>query len=631
MRKTLFAFLLGIILTSAALAQEAFEIDFYHVDMEVREDNSYIVTENIILTFLEQRRGIVREIPLVFDKSPVKVSSVSVYGHDYQVSRDRETLSIRIGNPDIYLSGQVEYVISYVYDVGADRLENMDEFNHNVIGTQWDTIIKDAGFSIRMPRPFNPEDVNCTAGFYGSTDTAGVEWTVEGLTISGRLTRPLGGYEGLTVALPLPQGYWVGAKRHLPPLKTLLSGYPVYALMLLLAWLFWYKRGRDNRIIPVIEFEPPEGLNPAEIGYILDGISDPEDITALIVYWAHQGCLTIEEVPASRGNKTELFLTRAKDLDDSARPWEKTLFRKLFALGHDGRVTRDDLTCKFYKPLGEAQTAVGRFFSESPEKALYQTASQSVKAGCLSISTGFIAGIFAFVPMLLVSVEVLKPLDLNLFIRIFIGFFLSVFVVGPFATLGRHLSLGGAARKKEVVISALFGLFSAGALGVAAVVLARFSLVQYIAAVVTTLICSFFIFLMSRRTPYGDQILARVLGFREFIEKAEKDKLEKMFASDPQYYFAILPYAMVLRLSSQWSSHFEDMILEPPRWYRGHYRYDRFSSHDFEKHFGREFAALSSTMRSSPSSSGSGSGSSGSSSSGGFSGGGSGGGGGHSW
>jgi uncharacterized membrane protein YgcG len=629
-KKSLLIVLLGILLATVAFSQEAFEIDFYHIDMEVRENNSYVITENIILTFLEQRRGIVREIPLAFDKSPVKIHSVSVKGHDYQVTRDRENLNIRIGNPDIFLSGQVEYIISYVYDVGADRLKDMDEFNHNLIGPEWDTVIKDAGFSIRMPKPFNPGQVNCTSGPYGSTDNTGVEWSVEGITIKGRLTRPLQGYEGLTVALPLPEGYWVGARRHLPPLKNLLSGYPLYALMLFLSWLFWYRRGRDNKIIPVIEFDPPEGYNPAEIGYIVDGMCDSEDITALIIYWAHQGCLTIEEVPASRGKKTELVLTRVKDLNAEARPYEKTLFKKLFALGKDGRVTMEDLTCQFYKPLGEAQSAVPRFFSQDPERAVFQSGNENVKAGCLSISSGFIAGIPAFIPLFLMSLEVFRVFELNLFLRIILGFFVPIFVVGPFATLGKHLSLKGAAKKKEIVIAAIFGLVSSSLFGIVSVLIAGIPLVQYVAAVVTTMICSFFIYLMSRRTAYGDQILARVLGFREFIEKAEKDKLEKMFASDPRYYFNVLPYAIVLRLSSQWASHFEGMTMEPPSWYRG-YRYDRFNTRDFDRHFNRSFSALSSTLRSAPSSSGSGSGSSGSSSSGGFSGGGSGGGGGHSW
>ena len=57
---------------------------------------------------------------------------------------------------------------------------------------------------------------------------------------------------------------------------------------------------------------------------------------------------------------------------------------------------------------------------------------------------------------------------------------------------------------------------------------------------------------MTRRTEYGDKILEKTLGFKEFINTAEKDKLETMFESNPDYFYNILPYAMVLGLSSKW-------------------------------------------------------------------------------
>lgn len=142
--------------------------------------------------------------------------------------------------------------------------------------------------------------------------------------------------------------------------------------------------------------------------------------------------------------------------------------------------------------------------------------------------------------------------------------------------------------------------------------------------VFSTMDAAFFASIMSRRTPYGDKILEKVLGFREFIKEAEKDKLEMMFASNPSYFYDILPYAIVLGLSDQWSRHFEGLAVESPSWYRGH-RYDRFNTRTFERDLNRNFQSLNSAMSSSPS------GSSGSSSSGGFSGGGSGGGGGSSW
>jgi uncharacterized membrane protein YgcG len=173
-------------------------------------------------------------------------------------------------------------------------------------------------------------------------------------------------------------------------------------------------------------------------------------------------------------------------------------------------------------------------------------------------------------------------------------------------------------------VSLLLGILLAGGGGVVSVLFLKLSLYKYTAAVLSSFITTFFASIMSKRTPYGDKILEKVLGFREFIKEAEKDKLEMMFASRPSYFYDILPYALVFGLSDRWARHFEGLAVEPPSWYGG-YRYDRFNTRSFERDLDKNFQSLNSAMSSSPSES------SGSSSSGGFSGGGSGGGGGSSW
>jgi uncharacterized membrane protein YgcG len=634
-----FAFFAALIFSSSAM--EAFDIENYHIDMEVMENNVYHITEIIELDFREERRGIIRELPLFFDQQRVRIHSISVLSHPYKIMKEKRKINIRIGDPDIFLHGKQRYEIRYVYDVGADNLQDMDEFNHNLIGVEWATTIASASFDIRLPKPFNAENVNVTSGPYGSTDNTGVTWTVEGTTIRGSITRPLGMHEGLTVALPLPEGYWVGAKRHGPPMKEILLGYPLYALMFFLSLLLWFMKGRDNPIIPVVEFWPPDKMNPAEIGYIVDGSADTEDITALVIHWAQQGCLTIEELPGAKGKKDGgLVLTKIKDLDSEAKSYEKKMFREMFKLGKDGRVTTEDLNLKFYGTIAETQHDVMYSFASDPEKALYDTESQTVKLGGLHFSSGFVVGIFAFIPLFLITTELAKAFEPEstdwgvAIMRFMLAFFAVVFVMGPMVALAKFLSIKGGVKKKVVLIATLYFLIvSAVGIGFATVYFTDIPIIQYLAALGATVGSSFFIALMSKRTAYGDKILGRVLGFREFIEKAEKDKLERMFESDPQYFFHILPYAIVLGLSTRWSSHFEGMALAPPAWYRGGEQ-SRFDTRAFERRLNNDMASLTRSMNAAPassSSSGGSSGSSGSSSSGGFSGGGSGGGGGRSW
>ena len=126
-----------------------------------------------------------------------------------------------------------------------------------------------------------------------------------------------------------------------------------------------------------------------------------------------------------------------------------------------------------------------------------------------------------------------------------------------------------------------------------------------------------------KRTPYGNEILGKVIGFKNFLETGEKDKLETLIRQDSNYFYTILPYTYVLVISKKWLSKFETISLQSPSWYNNS---NTFHSIPFDKFMDSTMASIQSTMTSNSNNSSSGSGSSG-----GSSGGGSGGGGGGSW
>ena len=121
---------------------------------------------------------------------------------------------------------------------------------------------------------------------------------------------------------------------------------------------------------------------------------------------------------------------------------------------------------------------------------------------------------------------------------------------------------------------------------------------------------------MPARSREGSRAYEHVLGFKEYLETAEKPELEYM---TPETFQANLPYAMALGVEEAWALKFQDIYTTPPQWYSGtaatfNTVFLTASLHDM-------VGSLSSTLASAPSSSGSGGG-------GGFGGGSSGGGGG---
>jgi len=131
---------------------------------------------------------------------------------------------------------------------------------------------------------------------------------------------------------------------------------------------------------------------------------------------------------------------------------------------------------------------------------------------------------------------------------------------------------------------------------------------------------------MPRKTNKGSLAKEELLGFREFIERAEADRIERLAENDPTLFDRVLPYALIFGLEDRWANAFRDLYKNPPSWYSSPRYGDAFTPRIFVSDLGRSLNVMNSTFSSTPSRSG-GSGFGG----GGSSGGGFGGGGGRSW
>jgi hypothetical protein len=74
-------------------------------------------------------------------------------------------------------------------------------------------------------------------------------------------------------------------------------------------------------------------------------------------------------------------------------------------------------------------------------------------------------------------------------------------------------------------------------------------------------------FFLPARTRVGTQMLARVLGFREFLVRVEKDQVERL-EKTPELFEKYLPYAMALAVESRWTQTFGNITVPPPKWYK---------------------------------------------------------------
>ena len=468
-----------------------------------------------------------------------------------------------------------------------------------------------------MPKAFDQNKLGFSSGVVGST-TNNVDYVVDGLKITGTYNGILMPGEALTIRLELPEGYFVGAGTPFDNARFFMIIVPLICLFITFA--IWMKYGKDNEVIEVVEFYPPEGFNSLDIAYLYKGEADSEDVTSLLVYLANCGYIKIVETEHkalfSKVNDFKIIKLKEYDGNDAnEREFLDGLFKKKKRRkDSDGdevfEVTLDDLEDRFYKVVNRILKNVN--CKENKNKIFESNAKWKS------------AAVIAMIVVSLIAMILVPTLDygsgFELIITIvLIGFYTPFYAVG--LADGMPLPIRLFWLGFTMFHSSVF--FMAMPIGQALMYDSNY-LLLFLIGVVCIVFMIFLFKHLPKRTKYGNDILGKILGFKRFLEVAEKEKLESMVLSNPTYFYDILPYTYVLGISDSWINKFEAINTVSPDWYSGT---SSFSVRSFGTFMNGAVKSANYSMNSSPSSSSGGGGSSG----GGSSGGGSGGGGGGSW
>ena len=621
MKKTLMLCAAEILLilafvTATAFGAEAFNITSYNIDMTVYEDNSYAVIETIHVDFTDKRHGIIRSIPLKTNRGKTAlITGIDVFDHKFSTEKVSNSIEIKIGDPDSYAFLSEKYTIAYIYTIGDDYLDDRDELYWNIIGNDWDCTIENVTFKINMPKPFKPGSLYFTHGKKGSTKHDGVDWNIEGNTIRGSLAVTLMPNDSLTIAMPLPEGYFSEAEK-------ISTGVP-YGWLVSLASLaagtgLWLFMGRKRQIYPTVEFYPPQGVTSADAGFLIDGRVDSFDITSLIIYWADKGYLSIREESIKKlfGSKKSFTLTKLRDISKDSQDYEKEMFESLFYMGDGENVSTDQLENSFYTVGERVKKQIKSSFEDNDETRIFQRTN--ILCRILLLLTGVISTLpFSYRAMK----ESGNVAEAGLLLKTII---MSVLIMAALYFLMHILRNWKGIKKGEKFTQLFIAIVFCGAICGAFIYSLSLSgnvsggLLSLAGAVMLGLLSN----LCSRRTEAGMWYQEKLTGFREFIKAAELDRIKLLADENPNYFYHVLPFAMVLGVTDKWAKNFDNIMKEPPDWYHSSYM-GSFSAVNFARALDNDLRMFSSDIVSSPKT--------GSSMSGGSSGGGAGGGGGRSW
>ncbi len=611
---TLILSFVGILSPKALYNEYDYYIDTYNITIDVNKDNSFDIKEEMLVYFNTSKHGIYRNIPMrnnverldgTTSNNYVSITDVKTNPAS-TISTSNGNYVIRLGDESTLVNGYQTYIIEYNYNIGKDPLKDKDEFYFNIIGPEWEnTVINKVQFTINMPAEFDESLLGFSSGSVTSTSN-NVYYEVDGNTITGYSYTPI--YEGdaLTIRLELPEGYFSEAKSIYGSNISLSFLLPL-ACLLIVATVYYLKCLR-RRVIDPIEFYPPDDYNSLEIAFLYKGNVTNEDVISLLVYLADKKYIKIVEDKTQNLFSSSSFtkIIKLKDYDGNKNE-EMEFMQGLFSTSDE--VTISSLKYNFYKTLNSIRTTVNS--KENKNKILH-------KSNKMFKTLFIILAYICFVGTIILQVIDFAPTSILIMIC-FITLFYMPFIFAVFAM------------KNALVIRIFVGLFILFHASmfytslIGSYIVGTLPIVNIIIAI----ICSVIIIIISGkfnyRTEFGNKIYGRIIGFKKFLETAEKDQLEHLVMENPTYFYDILPYTYVLGVSDKWIKKFESIAIEPADWYESSTAFNIITFN----------SCLTSAMRTArmsySSSSGGSSFSGGGSSGGGSSGGGSGGGGGGSW
>jgi uncharacterized membrane protein YgcG len=507
---------------AAAAEPRGFSIERLAVTVDVRRDASLAVQEAITVDFRGPHQGLYRVIPIRYSRGgfdfALRVDHVQVLDEESRPLRTEVSYSGRYVRIKAWVPGpgDARRTVRLLYRVrrGLFSVDDHEELYWNATGDEWDVPIAHAEATVISPSAIPLDQIRSVA-YTGYRGTAGTDYQEErsGRVLSFRTTRPLRPREGLTVAVAWPAGSIGRPPAWRSAAWFLQDNWPVGLPVLTLVLGLLAWRRYGRDPMTGLSIKP-EYQPPADLS--------PAEAGALVSERAHPSDVVATLVDlAVRGYMQIEPVTRADDEPDF-------LFRRLRPILGDPEIRPFELfvLAKIFdtdwtlnmRLLSEVRRDYDNVFPPVRDE-LYRT---MVRRRLFPVSPEHVRGIWRALGLLALAAGGL------------------LYVWPPDWAAGRA------------------GVVGLG-VGLSGIVIAAFSP------------------FMPRRTWDGARATARVRGFQEFLERVEKDRLERM-PHDTLHRW--LGWAIALGITERWIWKFEGLPVDKPTWYRGP---DGFSLGDYHR------------------------------------------------
>lgn len=408
---TTFIFLLALLFAVPVNAQTPKRTDRYYIhefnsDIKIDKSSVLTVTETITAYFPFPKHGIFRNIPYKYDQDGKKlitridvesVTDESGKSQPFSLSRQNGELEIKIGNPDFTVTGFQTYVLNYKVHNILYNVSDIPELYWNVVGSNWDTNVLNVTAQIESPYA-QIRKLTCWAGVKGTTQQECESKKISDTEARFAATEPMGQGKDLSFVVQLASDNQLAAATVWQRMADFLfkyGGFILAPLPFLLAFLIWFRYGRDFRFVgenvyyepenkkvkrtsifarqalPMV-YHPLDNLTPAQVGVIIDEKVDMKDVVAELLELARLGYLKINKIK-KKGllrDSDDYELKKLKKSERETLDYQQLLLDKLFEKGDTVQISQ--LKNKFYKHLSEFRSKLyrnmkeGKFFRGNP-------------------------------------------------------------------------------------------------------------------------------------------------------------------------------------------------------------------------------------------------------------------------
>ena len=499
----------------------AVEVSSVSTTVDVKKNSSCVVRTTVSIRLEEGQTKV--EYPLPRNATSIKVNGSSTFKSTLAGERLLVDLSYVIGNkPGSYVVA-IEYTLhDVVYAIGDGMLELRVPLT-----SKFDYPIQAMSFTVTLPG-----EVEHKPSFESTYHQADIGRYIEvsptaGTTVAGRFTEAVKDREAVTMKLRVSADMFPQKAGYTGDYSFAVTGMMVCMVAAFGYWVLFLRCRIFRRIRTT---EPLQGINAGEIGCVVN--LQGANLHLMVMTWAKLGYIMLY---LERGNK--VVLRKRMDMGNERKEEEQKIFKKLFAkdlVVSTASIHYSSLALSVgAAPLGMKE----RIHRRSGNRKAFRILASGIGLFggiCVAIALAGGALLQGFLVLLLGALGAVSgyyvqkwgccmmPIDRHQLVRC--GLVCLVWLL-----------LGWISGASGAVYIMVLGMLGAG----------------------------LFLAMAGRRTDLGKEAIGQTMGLRHYLRTADKILVRRLQEKDPDYFFAMAPYAIALGVGTGFARRFGNIRIGP--------------------------------------------------------------------